>query len=205
MLEAELVERQGELEELKTSQNIEIQASAAATTEESKAAHEKNLSDLADKIDNKEDEIRLLTGVEDPETGKMVNGKIPNKQAEIDDATQKIVDEVNTVKMSSYFSPAELSVLEEFLIEGDIVEETFVASDIDTTVDGVSSSLDGAVSIKDCEIVRIEIKEPTELYEELQLLSSGGNVDLTNRPRIDTQDLIDAGYDDAGDGYATVF
>lgn len=166
MLEAELVERQGELEELKTSQNIEIQASAAATTEESKAAHEKNLSDLADKIDDKEDEIRFLTGVEDPETGKMVNGEIPNKQAEIDDATQKISDEVSAVKMGNYFSPAELSVLEEFLIEGDIVEETFVASDVDTTVDGMSSSLDGTVNIKDCEIVRIEIKAPSESHDE---------------------------------------
>lgn len=51
--------------------------------------------------------------------------------------------------MSNYFSPAELAVLEEFLIEGDIVEETFVASDVDASVDGTNSSIDGRVVISD--------------------------------------------------------
>ncbi len=42
------------------------------------------------------------------------------------------------------------------------------------------------------------------IKEELKEFSKGGNVDLTLRPRIDTEELKKAGYD-AGEGVATVF
>ena len=42
------------------------------------------------------------------------------------------------------------------------------------------------------------------IKEQLRQLSEGGNVDLTLRPRIDTEELKKAGYE-AGEGVATVF
>lgn len=46
---------------------------------------------------------------------------------------------------------------------------------------------------------------PKEIKKELTEMGKGGNVDLNNRPEISAEDLIDAGYDDAGEGYATVY
>lgn len=46
---------------------------------------------------------------------------------------------------------------------------------------------------------------PKEIKKELTDMSKGGTVDLNNRPEIPAKDLIDAGYYDAGDGYATVY
>lgn len=42
-------------------------------------------------------------------------------------------------------------------------------------------------------------------YPEMAELERGGNVDLFNRPKVDTKELKKAGWQDAGDGTATVF
>lgn len=44
-----------------------------------------------------------------------------------------------------------------------------------------------------------------DLQNQLDELSEGGNVDLKVRPIIDAEELTKAGWDDAGDGIATVF
>lgn len=44
-----------------------------------------------------------------------------------------------------------------------------------------------------------------DLQNQLDELSEGGNVDLKVRPVIDAEELTKAGWDDAGDGIATVF
>lgn len=54
------------------------------------------------------------------------------------------------------------------------------------------------------------LQNPTEypkeyLNNKLNEYSKGGNVDLTNRPEIDAKLLIDAGYEEAGEGYATLY
>lgn len=53
------------------------------------------------------------------------------------------------------------------------------------------------------------IKDPEEqkekLKEELEKIAEGGNVDLTNRTKISTSMLKDAGYEDVGEGYATTY
>lgn len=41
------------------------------------------------------------------------------------------------------------------------------------------------------------------LYNQLQQHNQGGNVDLTNRPRVSPQDMANAGYNI--DGYATTY
>lgn len=41
--------------------------------------------------------------------------------------------------------------------------------------------------------------------ERMQTLFGGGNVDLLHRPQVDTSKLTSAGWENAGDGYATVF
>ena len=44
-----------------------------------------------------------------------------------------------------------------------------------------------------------------KINEELTSLGSGGNVDLLKRPIIDAKKLLDAGWEDVGDGIATLF
>ena len=41
--------------------------------------------------------------------------------------------------------------------------------------------------------------------ERMKKLQMGGNVDLFSRPRIDSADLVENGWDDAGDGISTVY
>lgn len=43
------------------------------------------------------------------------------------------------------------------------------------------------------------------IYNMLDEYGKGGNVNLNNRPEINAQDLKDNDYEDAGEGYATVF
>ena len=69
--------------------------------------------------------------------------------------------------------------------------------------------IDG-LSQKDREIIcNISINNSDEAREEmlaeLERLSNGGNVDLTVRPVIDAQALVNAGWEGAGEGAATVF
>ena len=42
-------------------------------------------------------------------------------------------------------------------------------------------------------------------YPEMAKLEQGGNTDLFNRPQVDAKELAKAGWEDAGDGTATVF
>lgn len=44
-----------------------------------------------------------------------------------------------------------------------------------------------------------------KITNKLTKLSEGGNVDLNNRPEISTKELEKAGWNDVGEGYATVF
>ena len=48
-------------------------------------------------------------------------------------------------------------------------------------------------------------KIPQEIKKELEDLGKGGNVDLTIRPVIDVKELEKAGWEDVGEGIATVF
>jgi hypothetical protein len=150
MLEAELAELNGQMETLKIQQNVDIQAS-----------NNSNLADYKRQMDELQDKIDALAGVKDENNpGTFVNGKIPDKKKEIDNAQKDIEALVATLKMSNYFSPAELDVLEEFLIEKEIVEETFVTSDVSATIPGVSSKLNGDIIITGSNITRIDVKDP---------------------------------------------
>lgn len=43
----------------------------------------------------------------------------------------------------------------------------------------------------------------SSLYNQLKNQGEGGNVDLTNRPRVSPSDMAQVGYDLGGDNYAT--
>lgn len=92
-----------------------------------------------------------------------------------------------------------LGITEEALLS--CVEAMQIWGDIDLyDMDDVMAGLEGEGLV-----TKVRRKAQTELYKELKELGKGGGVDLTIRPKIDTQDLVDAGYENAGDGIATVF
>lgn len=51
----------------------------------------------------------------------------------------------------------------------------------------------------------IDVLNTFNSVNKLTKLGHGGSVDLLNRPQIDTSELVQAGWDDAGDGIATVY
>ena len=88
------------------------------------------------------------------------------------------------------------------MIEGDIVEETFVASDVDASVDGVSSSLDGKVYISGSQITRVDVKDESGNITKTMYGFSGGDITFGDAP-ADVKFVIPAGRmrgDVNGDG-----
>ena len=69
-----------------------------------------------------------------------------------------------------------------------------VAFDYGNAVSNIPYSVDVGVNL-----------DTSSIEAELRRLEKGGNVNLLVRPQIDTQYLKDVGWDDAGDGIATVF
>lgn len=157
MLEAEKSELDGELQTHKIAQNVEIQAVASTGSESTKG----KLNELAGLIKDVEAKI------------EQKNAEIEEIEKNIADANEDIQAVVDEFKMSNYFSPAELAVLEEFLIEGDIVEETFVASDVDASVDGTNSSIDGRVVISDAQITKVDVKNGDTIVKTMYGFAGG--------------------------------
>lgn len=123
------------------------------------------------------------------------NAQMKTKQKEID-AKQA---EINTIKgtmdslletmkgistslsIAKYFTKREQAILEEFLQEQELSEETFVATDIGTDTSGTSGYFSGDVQIASgastCEIYRVDVTERTDkkIYS-----ISGGTFTSTN-------------------------
>lgn len=148
---AKLTELQGELEILTSQQSITIQALANETTSRGEETQQSLLRDINAKISAKKNEIAEWEGV--------VSG-IESELDENDPAScvAKINDMVGELGITSYFTKEEYETLSGYLIEQDITEETFVATDIDTTISGSSYTLTNQnVSIGGSDIVRIDL------------------------------------------------
>ena len=123
---ASLVDLQGELETLISQQSVTIQALANEITEQGKKTQQQVLDDINAKIAAKKQEISNQESV------------ISNINNELDSVNSAISTITEELGISNYFSDAEYETLAHYLIEQDITEDTFVASDIDESLSGNS-------------------------------------------------------------------
>lgn len=131
-LKAELVDLNGELTDLINQQSVTIQA-IAMETEDGKASQQDVLDGINLEITKKKDDIS------DKE------GKIKSVETSIKSFAERIQSISDELSIENFFSAEEYSVLQEYFIEQDVTEDTFVATTIDTTVSGSSYDMGNSV------------------------------------------------------------
>ena len=140
--QAYLADLNAERDALLAQQSTIVQALAMETTSAGKKTQQDKLDEVNEDIEEKEDEIELCES--------QIKG-FENEENEYAEEISAIVAELS---ISGYFSEAEQELLNQYMIEGEIQEETFVATSVDASIGGNSSSFDGDVVISDAVIVR---------------------------------------------------
>ena len=89
-----------------------------------------------------------------------------------DSYTAQILAMNQELSLATYFTEEERSVLSKYFIEQDMTEDTFVASDVDTSVSGSSITLDNsAVSVSGSIITMVDLDAPYS--KEMYMLAGG--------------------------------
>lgn len=181
-LRAQLVDRNGELDDLTNQQSVTIQALAMETTDAGKQSQQELLDEINEKIAAKKQEIsKIESDISDVED--MLNADNP------DSYTAQIRAVNQALALDNYFTDDEYAVLQEYFIEQDISEETFVASDIDTSISGSNSDLtSGSLSISGSAITQVDL---TDQFGKDVYSAAGGTFELSGSQTI-TGDIIRA-------------
>ncbi len=146
---AALTELNAELDDLTNQQSVTIQAMAEEFTEEGKANRQEQLDDINQQISVKKSEISA-------------------QEAAIEDIRTRISDEyaagISSVNqelaLSNFFTEEEYIALNRYFIEADLTEDTFVATNLNTTLSGNTYSLvPGTLSVEDAEITFVDFEE----------------------------------------------
>lgn len=166
--QAVLTDLKAELDDLTNQQSVTIQALALETTTEGKAATQSKLDEISAAMTKKQNAIAKQESVIeeikkslDASDGSSYNAKI------------KVIND--ELKLSNYFTDDEYATLQSFFIEQSLQDETFVASDVDTSNTGTSSILSNAsISVEDAKISRVDFGE---LSKQMHTIT-GGNAKL---------------------------
>lgn len=143
--DVDLTTLNGELETLTIQQSVTVQALALETTDSGKAAQQASLTTINGRITAKQREI----------TAK--EAEISALQSEIDEYASNIRSINDELAFTKYFTEEEQKVLNHYLIENGVTEETFVATDVDISVSGVTSTISGSVNVSGAEIERVNL------------------------------------------------
>lgn len=172
---ADLADLKGELEALTAQQSVTIQASAMEVTADGKAYQQALLNDINSKINAKKAEI----ATQEATIASIESELDPDNPSSYAAQIKAIVDELST---SNYFTTEEHKELSNFLIEKDITEDTFVATDVDTTISGNSYPLSGQkLSITGSAISEIDL---TTQFSKRMYTMSGGSFSLAGSTAI---------------------
>lgn len=181
MREFEKSELESELEVLTTEQSAIIQALALEPGGAGRAEQQA-------KLDAKNQEIRRK------------QAQVDAKQKEVD-AAQETVDlyadrvsgVVEQLSYETYFTEDERKILDQYMIDGDLSDETFVATDIDTSITGTSEPVSGdTVAVAGASIVRADL-DSRHLYS-----IDRGRCDVAGRV---TADVVRGTLDITGSDY----
>lgn len=151
MEEAALTELKGELDDLVNQQSVTIQALAAESTQAGKDSQQEKLDEINAAIRDKKEEISSCEGRIKAVEEEM-NGEGPNSYG------SQIKAIVEKLAVERYFTAEEYQTLSKYFIEQDMTEETFVASELNAGVSGVTYSLtDGTVKAEGSAITELEL------------------------------------------------
>lgn len=164
MAESDLVELNGEMESLVAQQSVTIQAFSLETTARGQQTQQANLDRINSQIAAKQNEIDTQ------------QAKINSLQAEIDSYMNDIKRLTGRLAFSSYFTQEEQKILNQYFIESTVEEETFVATDVDTSAAGAISKVSGTVSINASNIARVELSQ----FAKTMYTLAGGTVAIGN-------------------------
>lgn len=170
MAEAGLVDLNGEMKSLIAQQSVTIQALSLETTSAGKQTQQNNLDSINAKIAEKGREIDSQ------------NAKISELQKEIDEYANSIKSIVNELSISAYFTEAEQSILSQFFIDQSVNDETFVATDVDTSSSGTVSKISGKISISESNIMRIDLNQ----FDKTLYTIAGGVLEIAD-PKIQVE------------------
>ena len=172
---ADLADLKGELETLTAQQSVTIQASAMEVTADGKAYQQALLNDINSKINAKKAEI----ATQEATIASIESELNPDNPSSYAAQIKAIVDELS---ISNYFTTEEYKELSNFLIEQDITEDTFVATDVDTTISGSSYPLSRQkLSVTGSAISEIDL---TSQFSKRMYTMSGGSFSLTGSTAI---------------------
>lgn len=173
--QAALADLKGELETLTAQQSVTIQALAMETTSAGKAYQQSLLDDINKKITAKKNEISVQEGTI-ASIEKDLDPSIPSSYA---GQIQAIAQELS---ITNYFTEAEYLELANFFIEQDITEDTFVATDVDTTISGQSYPLsNNKITVSGSSISGIDL---TSQFNKRMYTMSGGAFALSGSTAI---------------------
>lgn len=169
--EAALVDMQGELDGLIDQQNITIQALASETTSDGKESQQNRLDEINTRIAEKKNEISSQeTTIEEIKFEIDANNSAS--------CAGKISAIVEKLKTENYFTDDEYKILSGYLIEQDITDNTFVASDIDTAVSAKSYQLENQfITIVESAISEVDL---TDDFEKRLYAITGGTFSFKN-------------------------
>ena len=188
--QAKLVDLQGQLEDLTNQQSITIQALAMEITEDGKKSQQELLDEINQKIAAKKEEIAqqeaIIAGIEEDLD--------PEKE---DSYAAQILAMNQELSLATYFTEDERAVLSKYFIEQDMTEDTFVASDVDTSISGSSITLsNSAVSVSGSTITMVDLDAP---YSKEMYMLAGGNFSISGSTVL-TGDVIRGTLEKRNDG-----
>lgn len=160
--DVDLTTMKGDLDTLTAQQSITIQAMAMETTAEGKAKQQANLDRINAQIDAKNNEIE---GQE---------AKISSFETQI----QQYMDTLSAINQElsfeGYFTAAEQEILNHYMIEASVTDETFVATDVDTSVSSAASKVSGVVNLTGSDLTRVEIPS----FGKTMYVITGGTLEV---------------------------
>lgn len=162
--QAALSELNGELKTLTAQQMVLTKEYSLEKTDSGRADKQTQLDTIYAQIEAKNKEI------------KAKETENANIEAEVKSYTAKIAAVSSALSVKGYFTEAEQLTLTPFLIEGELTEETFVASEMDTSNTATAVTVSGLVSVANSEISRVSLPEFSRTVYTL----SGGTLSLAS-------------------------
>lgn len=159
-LEADLTDLKGELDTLTAQQSITIQAHAMEKDDAGRAKRQEELDKINDEIHGTKENILR------------VEGEIRDAQADLDYFDAEVKSILEKVGYEAFFTGEERAVLCPYLIEGELDEDSFVASDLDVEASAVTGDVSGTVRVSGSSLVSVYL----EGRKKTVLTASGGRL-----------------------------
>ena len=168
--QAKLTDLNGELDSLIAQQSITIQAQAMEKTETGKQYQQELLAEINKKIKAKEAEIASK------------KNEIDRIDADISDYGSSIRAVIDQLAIRNYFTDDEYIKLSKYFIETDLIESTFVATSVDTSVSGQVYSVEKeTLRIVNSAITRVDM---TDKHSRTMYVVSGGTFSFSGSHNV---------------------